>query len=106
VPLTPRYHHQVPGRQRPRPLVAFQFQQASAAIHDGTVISQVAEARPDQVKTLVYVAAYLLKNGESLYGTSQTDAESTLGKSLVPIDSGHAPYLSHPDDLTSILLQQ
>jgi len=54
----------------------------------GTVISQVAEARPEKVKTLVYVAAYLLKNGESLYGTSQSDTESTLGQYLVPSQDG------------------
>lgn len=37
----------------------------------GIVISQVNEAVPDRVKQLVYVSAYLLQAGESLYGKTQ-----------------------------------
>jgi pimeloyl-ACP methyl ester carboxylesterase len=54
----------------------------------GTVISQAAEARPEKVQKLVYLAAYLLKNGESLYGLAQTDGDSLLGQSLVPAENG------------------
>src|SRR5690242_20353457 len=42
----------------------------------GTVISQVAEAQPDKVKTLVYLTAYLLPNGKSLFQAAQEDAGS------------------------------
>lgn len=39
----------------------------------GIVISQVAETIPDKIKTLVYVAAYLPLNGESLVSLSGMD---------------------------------
>lgn len=44
------------------------------------VISQVAEDIPTQLNKLVYVAAYLPQNGESLYGLSQQDKDSHIGK--------------------------
>ena len=46
----------------------------------GMVISQVAEAIPTQLNKLMYVAAYLPQNGESLYGLSQQDKDSHIGK--------------------------
>jgi pimeloyl-ACP methyl ester carboxylesterase len=46
----------------------------------GMVISAVAEKAPDRLAKLVYVAAYLPRNGESLYQLSQTDADSRVGK--------------------------
>lgn len=54
----------------------------------GTVISQAAEAVPEKIERLVYVAAYLLPSGQSLYATSMTDAESQLGAYLLPQDGG------------------
>lgn len=54
----------------------------------GTVISQAAEQRPEKVSKLVYLAAYLLRNGESLYQISQTDTESRLGAHIVPEQDG------------------
>lgn len=45
----------------------------------GVVISQVAEAIPDQLAKLVYVAAYLPQTGESLYSLSQQDKDSHIG---------------------------
>lgn len=39
----------------------------------GIVISEVAEAIPDQVETLVYVAGYLPRNGDSLAGLAALD---------------------------------
>jgi len=44
----------------------------------GMVISGVAEKSPQKLKRLVYVAAYLPRDGESLYQLSQTDAGSLV----------------------------
>lgn len=44
----------------------------------GGVISQVAEYRPDKIKLLVYLAGYLLQNGESMLDITQGDQESRL----------------------------
>ena len=46
----------------------------------GMVISAVAEAVPDRIKALVYLAAYLPRNGESLRAISSQDKYSILGK--------------------------
>ncbi|MDP9080766.1 MAG: alpha/beta fold hydrolase [Bacteroidota bacterium] len=48
----------------------------------GLVISQVAEEIPGQIKELVYLAAYLPKNGESLLSLAKQDADSHVGKYL------------------------
>jgi pimeloyl-ACP methyl ester carboxylesterase len=55
----------------------------------GTVISSVAEQRPDLVTHLVYLAAFLLPSGQSLYGFTQTSpgmSTSALGPALRPGD--------------------
>lgn len=49
----------------------------------GIVGSQVAEQIAPQIKKIIYVAAYVPKNGESLLSIAQTDAESHIGKSLI-----------------------
>jgi len=48
----------------------------------GIVISQVAEDLPGQIKKLVYLAAYLPANGQSLLDLAKTDAGSHVGKFL------------------------
>jgi pimeloyl-ACP methyl ester carboxylesterase len=50
----------------------------------GMVISQTAEAYPDKIDRLVYVAAYLLQNGESLFQVSSSDPDSKTGLYLLP----------------------
>lgn len=50
----------------------------------GIVISQVAEQIAPQIKKLVYIAAYVPKDGESLLSLANTDAESHVGKFLRP----------------------
>ena len=42
----------------------------------GMVISEVAESRPEKIKTLVYLCAFLLWNGESVMQVAQTDDTS------------------------------
>jgi pimeloyl-ACP methyl ester carboxylesterase len=49
----------------------------------GIVISQASESRPGKVKVLVYLAAFLLRDGESLLQVAQTDAASHVGPNLV-----------------------
>lgn len=44
----------------------------------GIVITQTAEYRPDRVRTLVYLCAFLPRNGESLLQLAQTDSESLV----------------------------
>ncbi len=45
----------------------------------GVTISAVAEAAPEKIATLVYVAAYLPTNGQSLFALSQMDKDSKMG---------------------------
>jgi pimeloyl-ACP methyl ester carboxylesterase len=48
----------------------------------GVVMNQVAEEMHDRIKELVYVAAYVPRNGESLLSLATTDGDSHLGKVL------------------------
>jgi pimeloyl-ACP methyl ester carboxylesterase len=50
----------------------------------GIVISEVAEAMPERIARLVYVCAFLLRDGESLMQAVQLDATSVLLGNLVP----------------------
>jgi len=54
----------------------------------GFTISAEAEAEPHKIKTLVYVAAYIPKNGDSLLSMATTDTGSKLGP-LLDIDKEH-----------------
>jgi len=46
----------------------------------GITVSNVAEAAPEKISALVYLSAFLPKNGESLQSLAQTDADSALGR--------------------------
>jgi pimeloyl-ACP methyl ester carboxylesterase len=48
----------------------------------GIAISMAAEAAPKKIKTLVYVAAYLPKDGQSLLELGNSDKESKIGPHL------------------------
>jgi putative intracellular protease/amidase len=48
----------------------------------GVVVSQVAENLPGKVEKLVFVAAYLPKNGEDLLSLSKMDTKSKVGGAL------------------------
>ena len=48
----------------------------------GIVISQVAEHRPEKVQTLVYLAAFLIPNGEAMLPTAVSDTESLIVSNL------------------------
>ena len=44
----------------------------------GIVISQTAEHRSDKIRTLVYLAAFLIPNGETLMTTALSDPDSLI----------------------------
>jgi pimeloyl-ACP methyl ester carboxylesterase len=50
----------------------------------GVIISQVAEERPDKVKRLVYLTAFLAQNGETVFGMAEKDHESLVPPYLQP----------------------
>lgn len=50
----------------------------------GVVLSELAERQPDKVERLVYLAAYLLADGESIFQHATKDGDSMLGPSLRP----------------------
>jgi pimeloyl-ACP methyl ester carboxylesterase len=54
----------------------------------GIVISQAAELRPQKIKKLVYLSAYLLQNGEALMQATQEDQDSKLGQYVVLSEDG------------------
>ena len=49
----------------------------------GIVITQSAERRPVKIKTLVYLTAFLLRNGETLLHVAQGDTEALVLPNLV-----------------------
>ena len=49
----------------------------------GIVISQTAEHRPEKIRTLVYLAAFLIPNGEAMLPTALSDSESLIVSNLV-----------------------
>lgn len=49
----------------------------------GIVVSEVAELIASQIKKIIYVAAFVPQNGESLLSIAQTDSESLVGKNLI-----------------------
>lgn len=49
----------------------------------GAVISQVAEQRPEKIERLVYVAAFLLKSGDSVLEAMQRDPDGEFLPELV-----------------------
>ncbi len=54
----------------------------------GMVISQAAEQCPDKVEMLVYVGAYLLRDGETPLSASENDTESLILPNLVMSEDG------------------
>lgn len=48
----------------------------------GIVISEAAEARPELVRELVYLAAFLIPSGEAMLPTALSDADSLIAANL------------------------
>lgn len=66
----------ISGEKAPVVLVGHSF--------GGITISNVGEAAPEKIKTLVYVSAYLPKDGDSLLSLANTDKDSKAGPNLKP----------------------
>lgn len=49
----------------------------------GVVASGLAEKHPERIQTLVYLSAYLLRNGESLYELAGADRDAKIGPYFV-----------------------
>ncbi len=54
----------------------------------GVAISQAAEQRPEKVKLLVYLAAFLLRDGETLFGVAENETRSMVLPNLVMSEDG------------------
>lgn len=54
----------------------------------GMVITQAAELRPDRIEALVYLAAFLPRNGESLLAIENANPWSSVPQNLVPDAQG------------------
>lgn len=62
----------------------------------GVIITQIAEHRPERIRTLVYLAAYLLQNGESAMQVQMQDLESLLGPIIIMAED--QTYITVRDD--------
>lgn len=72
----------------------------------GMVISALAEAQPGRVANLVYVAAYLPQNGDSLYKLSMTDKDSRVGKYWTQADpKAYSPATIKPEGIAEVFCQ-
>ena len=54
----------------------------------GAVITQAAENCPDAIFALIYMCAFLPRNGESLMTWAQQDPQSLVNSNLVPMGEG------------------
>lgn len=49
----------------------------------GVIMSQVAEYRPEKIKSLIYIAAFVLKNDEAILSFIRRDTESLLIHNII-----------------------
>jgi pimeloyl-ACP methyl ester carboxylesterase len=54
----------------------------------GRVVTQVAELRPDKIKTVVYLAAVLLQNGQNTIPADPDTGETFIDRSVITSDDG------------------
>lgn len=69
----------------------------------GIVISEVAELIAPQIKKLIYISAFVPKNGESLLSLAQTDSQSLVGKNLIVDESAGVASIVK-DAITEVFL--
>jgi|SRR5580704_1601651 pimeloyl-ACP methyl ester carboxylesterase len=62
----------------------------------GAIATQAAEERPSKVRSLVYLAAFLPRNGETILGLLQQATESALHGRMIP--SADQTQLTIPDE--------
>lgn len=70
----------------------------------GMVISAVAEKIPSQIEKLIYIAAYVPANGQSLLELATSDQQSLLPPALHPSEDGLTLDVAH-DQITNIFVQ-
>jgi pimeloyl-ACP methyl ester carboxylesterase len=68
----------------------------------GIVIGQTAEARPNRINCLVYLAAFLLRNGESMMQLAVEDTDSLLPPNLGFSEDRSVHVIKDPDMLKEI----
>lgn len=69
----------------------------------GMVISAAAERAPERIARLVYVAAYLPQNGQSLYQLSSGDADSRVGRYWTQADpKAYSPATIRADGIVEV----
>ena len=61
----------------------------------GAVISQAGEYRSEKVRALVYICAYLLRDGETLAAIAQRDASSEARQNVTMLFGGSAMFVRH-----------
>lgn len=72
----------------------------------GMIISALAESQSPKVANLVYVAAYLPQNGDSLYKLSMTDKDSRVGKYWTQVDpKSYSPASIKKEGLVEVFCQ-
>ena len=59
----------------------------------GMAITAAAEQRPEKIRTLVYIAAFLPGNGESLFAIEERNPRPSVPDSLVPAANGKTATL-------------
>lgn len=67
----------------------------------GMAISTAAELRPEKLKLLVYLAAFLPRNGESLFALEERNPRSSVPENLVPAANGKTATLN-PERITDL----
>ena len=69
----------------------------------GVAVSQAAEQSPDKIEMLVYVGAYLLRDGETLLSAGENDTESLVLANLVMSEDGSSATLQEDAIRESLL---
>ena len=70
----------------------------------GVVVSAVAEKIPAKIEKLIYIAAFIPANGQSLLDLASTDQQSLLGPNLIPSKDQLTLDVVH-DNIISIFCQ-
>jgi pimeloyl-ACP methyl ester carboxylesterase len=81
--------------QKVRGVIELQSEQVILAGHSmgGVILSAAAQANPDSIRNLVYVSAFLLEDGESMFDQAATDRDSLVGPYLVVDEKVGSAYL-------------
>jgi pimeloyl-ACP methyl ester carboxylesterase len=59
----------------------------------GIVLSQAAEQRPERIRVLVYICAFMLRNGQTLLEVAQADKDALVMPNVIPSPDGSSANL-------------